>query len=214
MHQEISDLTLRRFPKYIYVLRSLQRKGQEYTSASELSRFLEIHHTQIRKDLALTGVRGIPKRGHQVEALLKACVEFLDWDQLTDACLIGVGSMGKALLNYEGFNNAGLQIVAAFDSDSEKVDQRINNVKVYSSEKLKDVIAILEIKIAIITTPAKFSQKIADDIIEAGIKGIWNFTPKKLVVPDEVIVENMDIYPALAALLGKVKNNAKPKTGE
>jgi redox-sensing transcriptional repressor len=206
MSQDISDLTLRRFPKYIYVLRSLKKKGQEYTSASELSRFLDIHHTQIRKDLALTGVRGIPKRGHQVEALLKACIEFLDWDNLTDACLVGVGSMGKALINYEGFSHAGLQIVAAFDNDSEKIDTRINNIKIYTTDKLKDVIEILEIKIAIITTPAKHSQKLADEMVAAGIKGIWNFTPKKLNVPEDVVVENMDIYPALAALLGKVKN--------
>jgi redox-sensing transcriptional repressor len=206
MSQDISDLTLRRFPKYIYVLRSLKKKGQEYTSASELSRFLDIHHTQIRKDLALTGVRGIPKRGHQVEALLKACIEFLDWDSLTDACLVGVGSMGKALINYEGFSNAGLQIVAAFDNDPEKIDTRINNIKIYNTEKLKDVIEILEIKIAIIATPAKHSQKLADEMVAAGIKGIWNFTPRKLNVPDNVVVENMDIYPALAALLGKVKN--------
>jgi redox-sensing transcriptional repressor len=146
MAQEISDLTLRRFPKYIYILRSMQRKGQEYTSASELSRFLDIHHTQIRKDLALTGVRGIPKRGHQVDSLLKACIEFLDWDNLTDACLVGVGNMGNALLNYEGFAQSGLQIVAAFDNDPDKVDKRINNIKIYPIEKLKDVIEILEVK--------------------------------------------------------------------
>lgn len=206
MPNEISDLTLRRFPKYIYVLRSMKRKEQEFTSASELSRFLDIHHTQIRKDLALTGVRGIPKRGHRVESLLKACIEFLDWDNLTDACLIGVGNMGNALLNYEGFAKAGLQIVAAFDNDPEKADTRINNIKVYPIEKLKDVIEILEVKIAILTTPAKNSQKLANTMIEAGIQGIWNFTPKKLNVPENIIVENMDIYPALAALLGKVRN--------
>lgn len=184
----------------------MQRKGQEYTSASELSRFLDIHHTQIRKDLALTGVRGIPKRGHQVDSLLRACIEFLDWDNLTDACLIGVGNMGNALLNYEGFSTAGLQIVVAFDNDPNKADKRINNIKVYPLEKLKDVIEILEVKIAIITTPAKNSQKLANALVDAGIKGIWNFTPKKLVVPDSVVVENMDIYPAVAALLGKVRN--------
>ena len=152
MTQEISDLTLRRFPKYIYILRSMKRKEQEYTSASELSRFLDIHHTQIRKDLALTGVRGVPKRGHQVDSLLRACIDFLDWDNLTDACLIGVGNMGNALLNYEGFATAGLQIVVAFDKDPLKIDKRINNVKVYSIDKLKDVIEILEVKIAILTT--------------------------------------------------------------
>lgn len=206
MTQEISDLTLRRFPKYIYILRSMKRKEQEYTSASELSRFLDIHHTQIRKDLALTGVRGVPKRGHQVDSLLRACIDFLDWDNLTDACLIGVGNMGNALLNYEGFATAGLQIVVAFDKDPLKIDKRINNVKVYSIDKLKDVIEILEVKIAILTTSAKDSQQLADAMVDAGIKGIWNFTPKKLVVPDTVVVENMDIYPALAALLGKVRN--------
>lgn len=206
MPNEISDLTLRRFPKYIYVLRSMQRKAQEFTSASELSRFLDIHHTQIRKDLALTGIRGVPKRGHRVDSLLKACIEFLDWDNLTDACLIGVGNMGNALLNYEGFSKSGLQIVAAFDNDPEKIDKRINNIKVYPIEKLKDVIGILEIKIAILTTPAKNSQKIANTMIEAGIQGIWNFTPKKINAPENIVVENMDIYPTLAALLGKVRN--------
>ena len=200
----ISDLTLRRLPKYMHFLKGLHRKGIEYTSASEISRHLEVHHTQVRKDLAFTGVRGIPKRGHRVLDLLIAIEKFLNWDSTTYAILVGVGNMGAAILNYRGFENSGIQIVAAFDKDPEKIGKSFDRIRVFEMDKMEKLIDTMSVKIAILATPAKYAQPVTDYMVKSGIQGIWNFTPVSLSVPDEVIVENVDMYPSLAVLLRKL----------
>ncbi len=200
----ISELTLRRLPKYMHFLKDLHRVGTEYTSASEISRHLEVHHTQVRKDLAFTGVRGIPKRGHKVIDLLVAIEKFLKWDSTVNAVLIGVGNMGAAILNYKGFENSGIQIISAFDKDSKKIGKTFDEIKVMNMKQLPQIITAKDVKIGIITTTAKYSQEVADYLVENGIEGIWNFTPVSLSVPDNVIVENVDIYPSLAVLVRKL----------
>ncbi|HCX73067.1 MAG TPA: redox-sensing transcriptional repressor Rex, partial [Candidatus Cloacimonas sp.] len=107
MKKPVSDLTLRRFPKYIQFLKTLQKRGEKYTSASEIARRLGVHHTQVRKDLALTGVRGIPKVGHKVDDLIKAITKFIYWDEISYAFLVGAGHLGTAILHYQGFVKAG-----------------------------------------------------------------------------------------------------------
>lgn len=200
----VSDLTLRRLPKYLHFLLGLQKKKQEYTSASEISRHLEVHHTQVRKDLAFTGVRGIPKRGHKVNDLVKALEKYLNWDMTVYAILVGVGNLGTALLNYKGFETSGMQIVAAVDNDPQKAGLIYNKIKVFSIDKLPDLMATLNPSIAIISTTKEAAQKTAEKLIDNGIKGIWNFTPKFLDVPEDIIVENADIYPSLAVLVRKI----------
>ncbi len=200
----VSDLTLRRLPKYLHFLLGLQKKNQEYTSASEISRHLEVHHTQVRKDLSITGVRGVPKRGHKVAELIVALEKYLNWDITIYAILVGVGSLGTALLNYRGFENSGMQIVAAVETDEEKIGEIYGKIKIFSLEKLPDLIATLNPSIAIIATPKEVAQETADLLVSNGLKGIWNFTPVSLDVPEDVIVENVDIYPSLAVLVRKI----------
>lgn len=200
----ISDLTLRRLPKYLHFLLRLQKNNVEYTSASEISRHLEVHHTQVRKDLAFTGVRGVPKRGHRVNDLIEALQKFLNWDVTLYAILIGVGNFGSAILNYRGFESSGIQIVAALDNDPQKIGKDFNRIKVFSMEKLPGLMATLNPQIGIITTPKDVAQKTTDALTKNGIKGIWNFTPTALEVPDDIIVENVDIYPSLAVLVRKI----------
>jgi redox-sensing transcriptional repressor len=200
----VSDLTLRRMPKYLHFLRPLQKQGKDYTSASEISRALGVHHTQVRKDLALTGVRGVPKVGHRVDDLIKAIEEFLNWNNSTDAFLIGTGNMGAALLGYEGFNKTNIKIVAAFDADPDKIGTEINGHKVLNMEKCANLVQRMHIHIAILTTPTAVAQEVAGILVNAGIKAIWNFTPVKLAVPDDVIVEDVELYSSLAVLSRKL----------
>ncbi|MDY6915403.1 MAG: redox-sensing transcriptional repressor Rex [Candidatus Cloacimonadota bacterium] len=209
MKKPVSDLTLRRFPKYIQFLKTLQNKGQEYTSASEIARKLDVHHTQVRKDLALTGVRGIPKVGHKVNDLINAITKFIYWDDISYAFLVGTGQLGTAILHYEGFEKAGFQIVAAFDKNPKIIGKNIARVKIYDIKKFPYYAQKMDVKIGIITTTSEVAQKIANLMVENGIKAIWNFTPIKLSVPSDVIIENVDIYPSLAVLLRKLHDAEK-----
>ena len=204
MKKPVSDLTLRRFPKYIQFLKTLQKKGEEYTSASEIARRLDVHHTQVRKDLALTGVRGIPKVGHKVNDLIKAITKFIYWDDISYAFLVGTGHLGTAILHYQGFEKAGFQIVAAFDKNEEKIGKNVARVKIYDIDRLHYFAQKMDVKVGIITTTSEVAQKIAGLMVKNGIKAIWNFTPIKLSVPADIIVENVDIYPSLAVLLRKL----------
>lgn len=201
---KISELTLRRLPKYRQYLLKMRREGAEYTSASEISRVMDVHHTQVRKDLQITGVRGIPKVGHKVEELIVAIEDFLNWNNISDAFLVGCGNIGKAILNYDGFQRVGIKIVAAFDLNPEIIGEEIHERPVFPVEKISDLAQRMHVRIGIITTPASAAQDTANLLIESGIIGIWNFTPVKLEVPENIIVENADIYPSLAVLSHRV----------
>jgi len=200
----VSDIVLRRLPKYIHFLRNLKKNGQVYTSATQISNALSIHHTQVRKDIALTGLRGTPKVGHKVNDLLVALRNFLNWNNVTDAFLVGAGNVGKALLNYSGFEKTGVKIVAAFDVDADLVGKEINGIMVFSMDKLSNLASRLHAHIGILCTPAAQAQETAEMMCKNDIIGIWNFTPVTLRLPDNIIVENVDMYPSLAVLSHKV----------
>ena len=200
----VSDIVLRRLPKYIHFLRNLKKNGKVYTSATQISNALSIHHTQVRKDIALTGLRGTPKVGHKVNDLLVALRNFLNWNNVTDAFLVGTGNVGKALLNYPGFEKTGVKIVAAFDVDLNLIGNEISGIKVLSTDKLPDLASRLHAHIGILCTPAAQAQQTAEMMCENGMIGIWNFTPVTLKLSKNVVVENVDMYPSLAVLSHKV----------
>ena len=206
---KISELTLRRLPKYRQYLIKLRKEGVEYTSASEISRELDVHHTQVRKDLQATGLRGIPKVGHRVEDLITGIEEFLNWNNTSDAFLVGVGHIGRALLNYEGFERVGIKIVAAFDIDPEITGTTILETPVFDLSKLVDLGNRLHTRVGIITTTPSAAQDVAEKMVEAGIIAIWNFTPVKLKLSENIIVENANIYPSLAVLSHRVAEYLK-----
>jgi redox-sensing transcriptional repressor len=201
---KISNLVLRRYPRYLHFLREQKLKGEENVSASEMSRHLNVHHTQIRKDLALTGVKGVPKVGHNIDSLIDAIEEFLNWKNSSDAFLVGAGHMGRALIGYRGLQNTGIKIITAFDRDPEKIGLEVDGVPVYSIDKMHNLAKRLHIRIGIITAPASAAQEIAEMMVEAGVIAIWNFAPTRLELPEEVIVEHADIYSSLAVLSHKL----------
>ncbi len=206
MKQEhISELALRRLPRYIQFLSLLKSREEEYTSASEISKHTGVHHTQVRKDLAMTGATGLPKVGHKVDALIIAIRTFLNWDNTNDAFLVVAGNLGAALLRYPGFTKAGIKIVAAFDTDPEKIGKTINGINVLPLEKLPNLAARLNAKITILCTPAEDAEAVAELLKKSRFKGIWNFTPTSLTLGDDIVVENVNIYPSLAVLCHKLK---------
>ena len=200
----IPQPSLGRLPQYHHFLIELKTKGVRQVSCSMIGEALNLVPVQVRKDLQYTGIVGRPKTGYSVDALLQSIETFLGWNNVNEAFLAGAGNLGTALLGHERFSRFGLCIVAAFDSDPQKIGQRIHDKAVLPLEKLADLARRMGIHLGIITTPAEVAQSIADEMVKGGIQAIWNFAPVKLKVPENIIVHNEDLYSSLASLSWKL----------
>jgi len=201
--------TLRRLPKYYHYLMRVRGTGQGIISATQMAEDLGIHHTQVRKDLAATGSQGKPKVGHRVEDLLASIEAFLNWNNFSEAFLAGAGNLGSALLGYTDFEKAGIRIVAAFDSNPDKAGRAIHGIEVHLMSQFEQLCRERRIAIGIITVPADRAQQIAEIMVRSGIQAIWNFAPITLDVPDEIIVENVELYASLAIFSRKLEERRK-----
>ena len=196
--------TVRRLPLMLRHIQEHIAAGDGFVSSSLLAKELQMDPILVRKALAATGVVGIPRLGFPARELERSILAFLGWDIMTDAVLCGVGNMGRALLGYQGFEQYGLRIVAAFDIDPETIGKRINRIEVYSVRRMKQLIQKMKVRIGILTVPADVAQTVVDAMISAGICGVWNFTPSKLIVPDGVVVQRVDLASSLAVLSHKL----------
>lgn len=197
--------TVKRFPSYLRILRQSKAEGVEYISATVLAEELGLKPIQVRKDISYTGIEGKPKVGFVVEELISYITHSLGWDNAAEALIVGVGNLGKAISMYEGFAAYGLRIVAAFDSDEEKIGTKVGSLVVQSTDKLKSFIQSSGISIAVITVPASCAQSVADELVEYGIKGIWNFAPKDLKIPSDVVMQRTDLATSFAVLSVKMR---------
>lgn len=200
----IPEPTLRRLPIYHRYLKELHEKGVSAISCSVIGRDLKLDPTQVRKDIETARIVGKPKVGFTVPGLLNAIEEFLGWHNVNEAFLVGAGSLGNALLGYERFKQFGLDIVVAFDNDPSKIGLRLHNKEILPLEKLPDLARRMGIHIGIITVPAPAAQQVADRMVEGGIRGIWNFAPVTLRLPEGIIIQNEDLYYSLASLSRKL----------
>ncbi len=196
--------TFRRFPMYRSYLKHGERQGIKFVSCSVIGRDLGFDSTQVCKDIQLTGIVGEPEVSRPVSALIRAIDSLMGWDNVTDAFLAGAGSLGMALLGYKCFSQLGFNIVAAFDVDHEKIGRECRGKEILSLERLPGLARRMGIHIGIITVPAKAAQNVADLMIEGGIRAIWNFAPIALKLPEEIIVQNEDLYKSLAVLSCKL----------
>lgn len=207
MVQAVPEPTVRRMPTYLNLLRELLRREEQFVTAPAIAKVLHLDPTQVVKDLSYTGISGKPRVGYLVPELVAALEDFLGYNRTHEAFLVGAGYLGSALIQYEGFRESGLKIVAAFDIDKRKVGTEIAGVPVFHLEKFRDLASRLHISIGIITTPASAAQPVADLMVGWGIRAIWNFAPTPLVVPPHVIVQDTHIYANLAVILNKLKHS-------
>ncbi len=209
----VSKATLSRLPGYLRYLRDKSVHGMSKISSTVIAEDLKLNPVQVRKDLAvISSVSGKPRTGFSVEELISDIEKFLGFDNASEAILVGAGQLGKTLLSYGGFANYGLKIVAAFDNSPDRVDTEINGKKVFPMEKMENLVRRMKIHIGIITVPKDSAQGVCDEMVRAGIKGIWNFAPTNLKVPDSVAVKNEDMAASLALLskqLSKILNSEK-----
>lgn len=198
---------VKRLPAYLQMLRVLQGEGHEYVSGTVLATTHSLEPVIVRKDLALTGAAGTPRRGFRIADLITNIEQFLGWNNQTKAILVGAGNLGTALLGYRGFENLGLRIAGAFDLDPKKVGAWVQGRHVQSMEKLTPFARRLGITLGVLTVPAEAAQAAADLMVRAGIKGIWNFTPVKLQVPEGVVVQKEDLAEGLAVLSHRLRHS-------
>ena len=157
--------TIRRLPTYLYKLSEMRKAGISIVATPELARYMNLGEIVIRKDLAVTGVTGQPGVGYKVKELIEAIKSYLNWDNASEAILVGAGSLGSALLGYEGFEEYGLKIIAAFDADPGKIGTEIHGRSVFGVERLEELVRRLQVRIGIICVPAAFAQEVADAIV-------------------------------------------------
>lgn len=197
----ISRKTLERLPIYHHYLERKHQEGMETISAPSIALELKLNEVQVRKDLAMvTKTAGKPKTGYQVKDLIGDMEEFLGFHNTNQAVLVGVGSLGKALLSYKGFEQYGVEIVMAFDSDGRKVNTKIGGKMVLPMDKLENLCQRMNIHIGIITVPAEYAQAVCSRLVSGGVKAIWNFAPTHLTVPEHILVQNENMAVSLAAL--------------
>jgi len=198
--QTISKATIDRLPLYYRTLRLAQDDGMDIISSDELGRRLELTPEQIRKDLALFGQFGKKGVGYYVNELKFNVGKILGLDNHWNIAIIGIGHLGVALANYQNFIALGFNLVALFDNDPNIIGKTVNHVKVKSIDELQSCAKNLKIDIGVIAVPAQFAQQVADKLVKANIKGIWNFAPVKMRVPEDVKIVNEDLSVGLSRL--------------
>lgn len=185
---------------YKRLLADLQSKGQRTLFSHQLAALAHNTSAQVRRDLMTIGHGGSPRKGYDITELIKKISELLDGTSDRIIALVGVGNLGRAILSYFTYRHPGLTIVAAFDSDESKVDRVISGCRCYNFAQFEEKVKEMGVNVGIITVPANQAQGVADKMVAAGIKGILNFAPVPLKLPDNVCVDRIDIASALEKL--------------
>ncbi|MCX8117863.1 MAG: redox-sensing transcriptional repressor Rex [Desulfobacterota bacterium] len=195
-YQKIPEATIRRLSRYARCLEALEQAGERVVSSAQLANRCMVNAAQVRKDLAYFGEFGIRGVGYYVKDLLKDIKKILGSDKEWRMAVIGIGNLGSALLSYKDFLKQNYKIVAAFDIDPPKVIGRVAEklgkpVEIIHINRLKDVAKERKIEIALITTPPSEAQAVANMLVEAGVRGILNFAPTQIVVPEGFVVKDV-----------------------
>lgn len=191
-------------PWYLAYVSLLREMKVEYVSSTQISRELKVDPSQIAKDLSFLDIRGKTRIGYEVALLEHKLEEFLGFRREHRAVIVGVGSLGGALMQDSGLSRYGLQIVAGFDVDPEITGKNRHGLPVYDVSGLTAKVRELQVGIGILTVPVEHAQATADRLIEAGVKAIWNFTPYRICVPDGVVISNTSIYAHLAVMYNRM----------
>nr|WP_245711745.1 redox-sensing transcriptional repressor Rex [Gracilibacillus ureilyticus] len=203
-YNKIPQATAKRLPLYYRFLNNLHIQGKDRVSSKELSNAMKVDSATIRRDFSYFGALGKKGYGYNVDYLLGFFRKTLDQDENTPVVLIGVGNLGTAFLNYNFTKNNNTKIEVAFDADPSKVGKKIGNIHVYHVDDLEEHVG--DIQVAILTVPVSEAQPMADRLVQAGVKGILNFTPARITVPNDVRVHHIDLAVELQSLVYFMKH--------
>lgn len=188
--QKISDATVGRLSRYFRTLKHLELSGIETVSSEELARRNNVTSAQVRKDFSFFGAFGRRGLGYNVRDLKQNISRILGLDQEWHLALVGVGNIGLALLNFKQFQEQNFYFRLLLDSDSNKIGKIINGLEVKNLDHLADEVRQEHVDIAVVAVPAEAAQKVANALVQAGVKAILNFAPITLIMPPAVTVRN------------------------
>lgn len=201
---KLPEPTLRRLPWYLAYLKLLKAKGVELVSSTQISKEINVDASQIAKDLSFINISGKTRVGYEVNSLVDVLENFLGFTKTHRAFIFGAGSLGSALLHDNGLDQFGLHIVAAFDVNPAKIGAVINGIRVYDVADFEKYRVQMGVNIAILTVPVDKAQDMANRVIAGGIKAIWNFTPFRIKVPEDIVIQNTSIYAHLAVMFNRL----------
>lgn len=199
---EIPKKTVYRLSIYLRCLERLAENQVETVSSEALAKAAGVKPPQLRKDLGYVGQFGTRGLGYGVDPLVQAISGILGTARLQPVVIIGVGNLGSALMRYSGFKKEGFEIIAAFDQFPEMVEERSpkSGIPIHDVEDLEDYITAHEVKMAILAVPGESAQQVANVLVDSGVQAILNFSPLILQVPEEVIVNHVDLAVELESL--------------
>ena len=191
---KVPEPTLRRLPWYLSNIKLMKEKGEQYVSSTQISKEINIDASQIAKDLSYVNISGRTRVGYNIDALIEVLESFLGFTNMHKAFLFGVGSLGAALLRDSGLHHFGLEIVAAFDVNPELVGKDLNGIPIFHSDDFEAKMKEYDVNIGVLTVPINIAQEITDKMVDGGIKAVWNFTPFRIRVPENIVVQNTSLY--------------------
>jgi redox-sensing transcriptional repressor len=191
-NQNVPDVIVSRLPVYLRALQRLADVGISNTSSQELGEKVGISAAQIRKDLSQFGEFGKQGTGYHIPFLIERISQILNVDRIWDVAVIGMGDIGHAVARYNGFSNRGFRVTMCFDSSPGKIGQKVDDFEIRDAKNMMEDIRNAGIKIAMLCVPASVAQDVADQLVEAGVRGILNYAPLKLIVPSNVRVQHID----------------------
>ena len=206
---KVPEPTLRRLPWYLSNIKLMKDKGEQYVSSTQISKEINIDASQIAKDLSYVNISGRTRVGYNIDALIEVLESFLGFTNMHKAFLFGVGSLGAALLRDSGLHHFGLEIVAAFDVNPELVGKDLNGIPIYHSDDFEAKMKEYDVNIGVLTVPINSAQEITDKMVDGGMKAVWNFTPFRIRVPENIVVQNTSLYAHLAVMFNRLNFNEK-----
>ena len=206
---KVPEPTLRRLPWYLSNIKLMKEKGEQYVSSTQISKEINIDASQIAKDLSYVNISGRTRVGYNIDALIEVLESFLGFTNMHKAFLFGVGSLGGALLRDSGLRHFGLEIVAAFDINPELVGKDLGGIPIFHSDDFEAKMKEYDVNIGVLTVPINIAQEITNKMVDGGIKAVWNFTPFRFRVPENIVVQITSLYAHLAVMFNRLNFNEK-----
>lgn len=200
----LPEPSLRRLPWYLAHVKLMSENGMEFVSSTQIAKATNVDSSQVAKDLSFIGISGKTRVGYEIKSLVLALEDFLGFTKRHNACIFGVGSLGGALLQDSGLGQYGMNLVAGFDIREEVIGSEINGIPIYDIADFAKIQRRKRIKIGILTVPVEQAQDTADAMIAGGIKAIWNFTPFRIKVTKDIVVQNTSMYAHLAVMFNRL----------
>jgi len=206
-NKKVSDAVIKRLPRYFRYLTDLNENNVLRISSKALSEKMGFTASQIRQDFSCFGEFGQQGYGYNVEFLYCELKKILGANKSFGIVIIGAGNLGHAISNHGNFEKRGYFLKGIFDVNKELIGSKINGIEIMAMDALQEFLKNNHVDIAVLTVPKSVTEVVANDIVNMGIRGIWNFSSMELNVPDDVIVENVHLSDSLMVLGYKIKNN-------